>query len=166
MSTQDVTLQIVFVSADSDNPDPATVDEIGRSIARGLRSRGYTVQPSYTGMKGGTFYDVALHLSQAIQDNNELLSALIKLATPILDYLLDSWEERRKEQQTEPPQPLDITLTIDEASVTMTPPQRESDEELLERLLLAEPGLPAMVTPHSTVTITTQVPSPPPRQRR
>jgi hypothetical protein len=117
-------------------------------------------------MKGGTFYDVALHLSQAIQDNNELLSALIKLATPILDYLLDSWEERRKEQQTEPPQPLDITLTIDEASVTMTPPQRESDEELLERLLLAEPGLPAMVTPHSTVTITTQVPSPPPRQRR
>jgi hypothetical protein len=152
---QPITIRLAFVEADPQQPDPATVDALGRAAFNALRGQGYAVEPAYTGAKGiGALYDVAIQATQVAYENRELLTTLVEKATEILLVLVALRKEREKSDEGVP---AEITITIDNRSITLPPAEVESDQALLERLLQEHPDLPQAVTPTSQVTITTRV---------
>ncbi len=152
---QPITIRLAFIEADPQQPDPAGVDALGRAAFNALRGQGYAVQPAYTGAKGiGALYDVAIQAAQVTYENRELLTTLVERATEILLVLVALRKERGKSDESVP---AEITITIDNRSVTIQPEEVESDQALLERLLQEHPDLPQAVTPAGQVTITTRV---------
>ncbi len=150
-----ITIRLAFVEADPQQPDPATVDALGRAAFNALRGQGYAVQPAYIGAKGiGALYDVAIQAAQTVYENRELLTGLVELATEILLVLVALRKEREKSDEGVP---TEITITIDNRSVTLPPEEIKSDQALLDRLLQEHPDLPQAVTPASQVMITTRV---------
>jgi hypothetical protein len=164
---QTFTIHLAFVDADEQQPDPATVGETARQTVDDLRSQGYTVQPAYTGAKGGELFIIAGLIS-----NKELLIALIGLATPILTFLLNRHEKRLdKEEQAaassqQAQQSTNIFITINQATAQVETADLDDNERLLHKLLAAQPDLIDTVTPESTPQIEVQVPPKPQRRRR
>jgi hypothetical protein len=168
-----VTIQLTFVDADEQQRDPATVGETARKTADDLRGKGYTVQPAYTGAKGGDVFTIAAQLGQNIVDNKELLEALLDLALPILTFLLGRQAERDdKEKQTAAPpqqtqqQSVNISITINQATAQVESADLDGNERLLRKLLAVQPDLIDTVTPQSTPHIEVHVPRKPQRRRR
>lgn len=164
---QTFTIQLAFVDADEQQPDPATVGEVARQTITDLRNQDYTVQPAYTGAKGGNVFAIATQLGQHIVENKELLIALLGLATPILTVLLNRYEKRldREEAAAVPPSP-PIFLTINHATVPVEAADLDDNGRLLHKLLAAQPDLIDTVTPESTPQIEVRVPRKPQRRRR
>ena len=65
-TSQPVTLTLEVVPEDPQNSDPALVDAVGRDTADARRSEGYTVQPVYTGTRGGPLVETIAFLSQTL----------------------------------------------------------------------------------------------------
>jgi hypothetical protein len=152
---QPITIRLAFVEAYPQQPDPAGVDALGRAAFNALRGQGYAVQPAYTGAKGiGALYDVAIQAAQVVYENRELLTTLVEKATEILLVLVALRKEQGKSDEG---MPAEITITIENRSVTLRPEEVERDQVLLERLLQEHPDLPQAVTAASQVTITTRV---------
>ena len=63
-TSQPITLTLEVVPEDPLDSDPALVDAVGRDTAGALRSEGYTVQPVYTGTRGGPLVEVITFLTQ------------------------------------------------------------------------------------------------------
>jgi hypothetical protein len=166
------TIQLAFVDADKQQPDPATVGAVARQAVGDLRGQGYTVQPAYTGAKGGDVFTIAAQLGQNIVDNKELLIALIGMSTPILTFLLDRHEKRLdKEEQAaassqQAQQSTNIYITINQATAQVEAADLDDNERLLRKLLDVQPDLIDTVTPESTPQIEVQVPPKPQRRRR
>lgn len=154
-----ITVQLEFLDADVHRPDPARVGEVGRTVVGTLRQNGYAVQPTYTGERGGTVYEMVFHLAQTIHDNQEWLKSLAELAIP-LATLWAIVRKTRTETEKKPVSHPHITITIDNRSITLQEADVESEQALLERLL--QEDLPTMLSPQSTVTVTTRVPPEPP----
>lgn len=119
---QSFTMHLAFVNADDRQPDPATVGEEARQSITALREQGYTVQPAYTGAKGGDVFTIAAQIGQSIVDNKELLISLISVATPILTFLLNRHEKRldkddRSVMSQQQEQSIDIYISINQAIV-------------------------------------------------
>lgn len=167
-----LSIQIAFVNADEQQPDPATVGEAARQAVGDLRRQGYTVQSAYTGAKGGDVFTIAAQLGQTIVENKELLIALIVTATPILTFLLDRHEKRLdKEEQAaassqQAQQSTNIYITINQATAQVETTDLDDNERLLRKLLDVQPDLIETVTPESTPQIEVRVPRKPQRRRR
>ena len=63
-TAQPIAITLEVVPEDPQNSDPALVDAVGRDTADALRSEGYTVQPVYTGTRGGPLVETIAFLSQ------------------------------------------------------------------------------------------------------
>lgn len=166
---RNITIQLEFVPASPQNVNPADVDEVGRIIFNSLRNKGYDIQPMYTGERGGALYNIAVQIAQSIQNNKELLIALVGLAVPIVDHLLDKRRERLKEQRKQSQfqeRSFEVHLTINDQSITILEVYTKNEQKLLEKLLGEYPNLSETVTPESKVKITTSVDAKPSRRRR
>jgi hypothetical protein len=170
-----LSIQLAFVNADAQHPDPATVGEAARQAVGDLRSQGYTVQPAYTGAKGGDVFTIATQIGQNIVENKELLIALIGMSTPILTFLLDRHEKRldkaeqaaaSAQQQQQAQQSTNIYITINQATAQVETTDLDDNERLLRKLLDVQPDLIDTVTPESTPQIEVRVPPKPQRRRR
>jgi hypothetical protein len=157
-------IRLAFVSADTNNPDPAIVGEVARQTVTDLRGQGYTVRPARTGAKGGDVFTIAAQLGQNIVDNKELLIALLGLATPILTFLLDRIEQRldREEQSTAlsphtQEQSTNTYIIINQATAQVEADDLDDNDRLLRKLLAVQPDLIDTVTPESTLQIEVQV---------
>ncbi len=78
-TSQPITLTLEVVPEDPQNSDPALVDAVGRDTADALRSEGYTVQPVYTGIRGGPLVETIAFLSQTLAAAWANKEALIRL---------------------------------------------------------------------------------------
>src|SRR5215469_13255130 len=87
---QPITIELEFVPEDERDADPAAVGEVGRSVIEALTQDGYTVQPVYTGERGGFLLAIPLVLllaGQAIAANKDLLIELLKTVQPVIAYV-------------------------------------------------------------------------------
>src|SRR5436853_296674 len=112
------TIQLDFISADEQHPDPATVGEFGRAVVTQLVSDGYNVQPHYTGEKGGEHF--ILTIMQAVWDHKEVIASTVGgviegVATLIGDIIIvvEAVEKVRKKSKHEQQDSDNITVTID-----------------------------------------------------
>ena len=157
---QPLSVRLEVVSADPRNPDPATTAEVGREVAGVLKKEGYTVQPAYTGTRGGTLYEIGMQVFHVIHDNKELLSALLPPVTAAVQYLVKRFGDKPTQNA---PVPLVVINIPDAGEVTVDIAAASADEKLLERLILGDAALAASIKPESKVKITVRVP---PRQVR
>lgn len=159
---QSFTMHLAFVNADDRQPDPATVGEEARQSITALREQGYTVQPAYTGAKGGDVFTIAAQIGQSIVDNKELLISLISVATPILTFLLNRHEKRldkddRSVMSQQQEQSIDIYISINQAIVQVDTADLDDNERLLRKLLAVQPDLIDTVTPETRPEIEVRV---------
>src|SRR5260221_3412810 len=83
--------------------DIADLDEVGQELVDELRKNQFSVNPAYTGKKGGPVYDILLQIPQFIHDNREVLLAIFDSIALTLHCLLlvrDRRVEREKERRT------------------------------------------------------------------
>jgi hypothetical protein len=152
--SQDITVQLAFIPANSQFPDPITANELARSTFNELSKRGYIILPVYTGERGGSLYDISMQIAQALYSNRELITEIVKFVTPIVTLLMIMRKERT-EQENDPPS---VTVTIDDRSTVVQEADVESDQALLERLLQEHPELSDTTTLDSLVKITIDIP--------
>lgn len=95
--------------------------------------------------------DLLSRTIMAIQENKELLAALITLSVPIVQHLLD----RRQKKSTEEEKSLKIKIEIEGRATEITEKDVASNEALLSRLLEAHPDLDRVVSKESKVKILT-----------
>src|SRR5579885_3705867 len=80
-----LTIFLELLPADANNPDPALLTSIGTEVATILRDQGETVQPVYSGQRGG---EVVLQIISAAWANKDIiltdLSSLVTMLTPIV----------------------------------------------------------------------------------
>lgn len=72
-----IVIQLEFASDGERHSAIADIEEVSRYMVDYLRSRGFTVEPPYTGSKGGTtIFEIVVPIYQTIHDNEELLVPL------------------------------------------------------------------------------------------
>lgn len=152
------TIQLIFVDADQNFPDPAAVGAIARNIVGGLRATGENLTPEYTGTRGaGEVFAWLVGAAIVIGPIITLADFSLKLA-----QLLN---ELKKLKSGEPASPHQIYITLivrSEQAVAEISASTQSDpDNLLAQLLAA--NLPSEIRPAAT-TITVQVPPTPPNE--
>src|SRR5260370_35501200 len=108
--------------------DPALVDAVGRDTADALRNDGYTIEPVYTGTRGGGFLVTVLATAWAQKD---LIladgSALMTIFTPVVSLAkrLHEAHQLRAGHDADQQSPIKISVDIDRASLSIETPNRE-----------------------------------------
>jgi hypothetical protein len=155
-----IAIGLEFVDADPRHPDPATTGAMARRAVDALRAEGYTIQPAYTGTKGGEWFDIIRQGVQMIQDNRELLTALVSLATPIITYFF-----QRRASQERASQPTSTLVTVNSVEVVIENQPIEicveetaDVDRLVMRLVQAYPHLIQTVRPSGTLQVRVRVP--------
>jgi hypothetical protein len=155
---QTIAIGLAFLDADPQHPDPATTGAIARQAVGELQAEGYAIQPVFTGARGGEWFEIGRQLVQTIQDNKELLSALVSLATPIVSYFFRRRASQgRASQQTQAP--VKVEVAIDGKPIEVGAEDTADVDRLVARLLRAQPNLVQTVTPASTLHVRVHVPS-------
>src|SRR2546423_11453094 len=109
--------------ADANDSDPALVSAVGSDVASIYRARGETVEPVYTGQRGGEFLVQITTLLTTAWVNKEIIlsdvSALVSILTPLVlaaRYLWNAYERRvGKDRAQQHP----IAITIEVNDITM-----------------------------------------------
>jgi hypothetical protein len=129
---------------------------LGQAVGE-LRAEGYPIQPAYTGARGGEWFEIGRQLVQLIQENKELLSALVSLATPIVSYFFRRGDPQgHASQQT--PTYVKVELVIDNKTMAVSAEDAADVDRFTARLLRAQPNLVQTVTPASTLHVRVYVP--------
>ena len=156
-STQNSTVIFEVLPEEEQPVDVADIDAVGQELVDELRKNHYSVDPAYTGKKGGPVYDILFQISQFIHDNKETLLAMFDSIALILQCLLivrDRKIEREKERRA----PLQFTLEIDGKPITITAHNAESGVKLLESFQQAHPEEAKTLTLASNVKVKAKVP--------
>ncbi|MFL5625949.1 MAG: hypothetical protein ACJ788_10200 [Ktedonobacteraceae bacterium] len=168
-----ITLEVV--TEDPHDADPALVDAVGRNTTDALRSDGYTIEPVYTGQRGGFLIDVVIPFLTTIWVQKDVIladgSALVTIFTPVILVAkhLKEAHEKRVGKDANQQSPIKITTEIDGVPLSIEPPDLETAEaalKLAQRFQTAYPVVAAMVTPQSKVKVKGSVPKKPSRKRR
>src|SRR4051794_23656169 len=81
-------ITVEVVPEDPLDADMALVDAVGRDTADALRLDGYTIEPVYTGQRGGFLVDVVVPFFNAIAANRDIIladaSELVTILTPVV----------------------------------------------------------------------------------
>ena len=165
-----ITLEVV--PDDPHDADPALVDAVGRDAADALRSDGYTIEPVYTGQRGGGF--LVNVLATAWAQKEVVLadgSALITIFTPVVQIAkrLHEVHELRKGKDAAQQSPIKIAVEVDGASISIEAPDLEAAEgamKLAQRFQMQHPVVASKVTSQSSVKLKASVSRRPPRKRR
>jgi hypothetical protein len=177
-TSQPIKLTLEVVSEDPLNSDPALVDAIGRDTADSLRSEGYTVQPVYTGTRGGPFVEVITFLTQTASiawANKEALIAdvsglvtIIGAAAAVINKARQAYE-KRVGKDTAGQYPITLTLEIDSMSIPFAVSDVESAEDIVkmaQRLRASHPTIARSDPSQSKAGVKASVPKQPQRKRR
>jgi hypothetical protein len=157
-----LTVRIEFTDSDSAQPDPAGVSAFADEVLADLRAQGIEPQPAYTGAMGGDVYELVRQLAEGAAANKEVVLALISgVVAPIAAALAD----RLKQQATKPasttastslaPQP-SVVVIVEGAQAEVAEPEITPDE-LLRRLLAADPQLAEKVSPATKPVVRARV---------
>ncbi len=177
-TSQPITLTLEVVPEDPLNSDPALVDAIGRDTAGALRSEGYTVQPVYTGTRGGPFVEIIAFLSQTLATawtNKEILIAdvsglvtILGAAAAVVKNARQAYE-KRVGKDTAWQYPISFTLDINGTSVPFAVADVESAEDIIkmaQHLQASHPSLTGTDPSRSKTGVKARVPKQPQRKRR
>ncbi len=85
--TPSITFQFEVVADEQDPADPATLGELSRYVAQELRKMGYTVEPLYTGERGGELLEIIKYIAVAVVDHREVIMEIIKDAGIIIGVI-------------------------------------------------------------------------------
>ena len=175
---QSLVLELEFVPEDEHDADPIAVGEISRDVLAALEKNGYTVQPVYTGQRGGPLFEVILFLTTMATDawaqkdiilaDTSALVTIFGAVIPIAKHLLKAHEKRASRDNTEK-SPIKITAEIDGVLISIEAPDMESADaamKLAKRFQTNHPVVAAKVLPQSKVRVTGHVPKNQPRRRR
>jgi hypothetical protein len=152
-----LTIQIELLNADPAQPDPASLSAFAGDALADLRAQGIELQPSYTGAMGGDVYELVRQLAEGAAANKEVVLALItSVAAPIAGALA----ERLKQQAAKAPAaspPPSVVVLVEGAQANVSEPDIAPDE-LLRRLLAADPGLAQNVSSSTRPIVRASVP--------
>jgi len=169
-----ITLEVI--PDDPHDADPALVDAVGRDAADALRSDGYTIEPVYTGQRGGDFLIgilIPMLVTAWTQKDTVLAdgSALVTIFTPVVSFAkrLHEAHERRKGKDAAQQSPIKIAVEIDGASISIEAPNLEAVEgamKLAQRFQMQHPAVASQVTSQSSAKLKASVSKRLPRKRR
>lgn len=156
-----LTVRIEIIGADPAQPDPASVSAFADAALADLRAQGLEPQPVYTGAMGGDVYEIVRQVADWGAANKEVIIALISgVAAPIAVALAERLKPRAPEQPAA--STLSVIVIVEGAQVTVS--ERDlTPDELLHRLLAADPELPQRVSSATQPVVRVSVP---PRARR
>ncbi len=176
-SGQHIAVQLEIVSEDEQDAGPATAAEVGQDAVDALRKNGYTVQPIYTGQRGGFLVEVITLLENLpgdIWSHKDVLDVLSALCTifgtiiPIAKHMLQRDQKRVANDKTQK-LPIKITIEIDGAPISIEAHDLEAAEsamKLAKHFQASHPTITEKVTPHSKVKIKGSIPKSQPHPRR
>ncbi len=178
-----------IVAEDERDVDPAAIGEVGREILDEVKRDGGTVEPVYTGQRGGP--DLLFEIVNYVQTTAQMfgadvfaqrdvigetasLLAIFEFARPLAMKIFNAREKHEAKQAvvtTTPPvqeqHPVKISLVIDGEPITVEAANFKDAEAMLElakKFHSAHPSVNA--TPQSQVKIQASVPKKPQRKRR
>lgn len=170
-----LTIILEIVPEDPQDVDPTIVHAIGRDTAHALRIDGYTVEPVYTGQRGGFFVDVIVPFFVTAWTQKDVIladvSELITILTPVVlitNYLRKSYENRVG-KDTVHQSPMKITIETEGASISIETPDLETSEAALKfanKFQKQHPTILSKVTSQSKAKIIAHVSTRQARKRR
>ena len=157
MSDQ-VTVQVEFVDSDPASPDPASVSAFADQVLADLRSRGVVLQPVYTGAMGGDVYELIRQIAEGAAANKDILVAMISgIIAPIVSVIAERVRQRDKASANPPaPAPPVVVIVVEGARIQVADPDISADE-LLRRLLAADPQLAEKISPETKPVVQVRV---------
>jgi len=169
----------IILEVSPDDPhdaDPALVDAIGRDAADALREDGYTIEPVYTGQRGGDFLvGILIPMLVTAWTQKEVIladgSALITIFTPVVSFAkrLHEAHERSVGKDAAQQSPIKIAVEIDGASISIEAPDLGTAEgamKLAQRFQTQHPAVASKVMNQSNAKLKASVSKRPPRKRR
>jgi len=154
---QDNTIQLEIVPEDNQQSDIADVEEISREIVDHLRSSDYTVEPTYTGTKGISLFDVIMHVFTTIHNHESLLVAVFTSSSSILQVIIKIRDWRDEKEKTHRA-PLEIILEVKGKPITIKTSDAESATKLIEQLQHTHPGVTKEIVSGNDIKIKVKVP--------
>ena len=154
---QTIAMRFEVIPEEMQQLDISDIDEVGQELIDELRNNGYSVNPAYTGKKGGPVYDILLQIPQFLHDNRELLLAIFDSIALTLHCVL-LVRDRRTEREKERRAPLEFTLELDGKPITITVHNAESGVKLLESFQKAYPEETKKLTSTSSIKARAKVP--------
>ena len=167
------TILLELLPADANDADPALINAIGAEVATLLRQQGETVEPAYTGQRGG---EQLLQIISAVWANKDLilsdLSSLVTVLTPVVliaQHIKHAYGQRAG-QEVAQQRPVTVTLEIKGLTLTVETPDAKDATEIATQLaqqILTQPSPTAdqALLPQTT-RIKAHVPKRPTRRRR
>lgn len=162
---QHAVMQLAILPEDADTPDSAAISALGQHVAAALREGGYTVQPTYTGERGGSLFEIVSQILEVARQNQDLLAALVTAATPVVQYLFEARKDQGARANAEA-SPVKVTIEVDGAPVVIESADVASAAKMAEAFRAAHPAVAAKVTARSRVKVIGTVPARPSRRRR
>ncbi|MGQ9611646.1 hypothetical protein [Chloroflexus sp.] len=149
MSNQ-VTVQVEFVDSDPASPDPASVSDFADQVLADLRSRGVVLQPVHTDAMGGDVYELIRQIAEGAAANKDILVAMISgVIAPIVSVIAERVRQRDKASANPSASaPPVVVIMVEDARSEVVDPDISADE-LLSRLLAADPQLAEKVAPQT-----------------
>lgn len=167
---------VEILPEDASDADPALISALGRDITAFFREQGNTIEPIYTGERGGEFLTQIGTLLTAAWTNKELilsdLSALMSILTPLMLAAHHLWQayEQRVGKDDAKQHPLTITIEINGVTMKVEALDHrdvqiiaaELAQQFQEQQAAGNPSGPA----HASAKIQASVPKRPTRKRR
>jgi hypothetical protein len=157
-----LTVQIEFTDSNPAQPDPASVSAFADETLAELRVRGIEPQPAYTGAMGGDVYEIVRQLADGAAANKDVVLALItSVAAPIAGALAERLKQRAAAKPAAAPapaapQPPPVIVIVEGAQAEVSESEITPDE-LLRRLLAADPALAQKVSPATKPVVRARV---------
>lgn len=162
-NTQGLKVLLEIVPEDQGNADPVAVGEMGRAVVEELRHGSYTVDPVYTGQRGGielVFQTVVdfLNTQGGTIDVVASLTTIVTSLFPVLEKVFRANEEQG--------QPIKISLFIDGSPVSIEAANLKEAEAALKIAERYHAIHPTIAPNPATSQVKVQIPAPKKARRR
>ncbi len=165
-----------IIAEDNHDADPVAIGEVGRSILDEMKQDGFTVEPVYTGQRGGL--ELLFEIFNYVQTTAHTVGAdiyaqrdvigeiaglltILDIARPLAMRLFKAREKHEAKQAaiTQEQHPVKISLVIDGTPITIEAANFKDAEAMLELAKKFHSAHPDVnVTPQSRVKIQASVP--------
>jgi len=167
---QSIAIQLEIVPEDEQDADPVAMGDVGRSVVDALRRDGYTIQPAYTGERGGILFEIVSFLQATVQiaiTHKDLLIEMFKAASPIAKHFVEEGEKHLAKAATHGHIKVEIGIEGNYIQAEATDfAGNEQIIKLANKFLERYSSTIEHLTPRSTVKIRGSVPKRQTRRRR
>ena len=171
-----MTFLLEILPADLDDADPALISTLGRDMTAFFREQGDTVEPVYTGKRGGEFLvqigtfltTTWVHKELILSDLSALMSTLTPLVLAVR-HLQHIYEQRLGKDHAQQ-NPLVITIEVNGVAVKVEAANSQDVQTLAAELIRQLQMQPAtgdtLAQSHTHMKIRAHAPKRPVRKRR